>query len=123
MKKQKFIKLGIILLIAIVVSTSTYAFAAANTVPTSKAGAGSGAISGYAVSNVHYNLNTTNPSTIDSITFTLDSAPKAGSTIKIKLVSAGSTWYACTNVSTAVTCSSLSVSVVSVNTLEVVIAD
>ncbi|MFH2038076.1 MAG: hypothetical protein ABIJ65_01440 [Chloroflexota bacterium] len=123
MKKQKFIKLGIILLIAIVVSTSTYAFAAANTVPTSKAGAGSGAISGYTVSNVHYNLNATNPSTIDSITFTLDSAPKAGSTIKIKLVSAGSTWYVCTNISTAVTCSSLSVSVVSVNTLEVVIAD
>ncbi len=123
MKKQKFIKLAILLLIAIIVSASTYAFAAANTVPTSKAGGGSGAISGYVVSSVHYNLNASNPSTIDSIIFTLDTAPKAGSTIKIKLLAAGSTWYTCTNISTAVTCSSLSVSLLSVDSLEVVIAD
>ena len=82
--------------LVLVLAGATYAFAAANTVPASKAGDGSGAISGYVVSAIHYNLNAITPTNIDSVTFTLDSAPVAGSTIKIKLVAAGSTWYTCT---------------------------
>jgi hypothetical protein len=112
--------------LVLIMAGATYAFAAANTVPTSKAGDGSGGITGYTVSAIHYTLNGINPSTIDSVTFTLNSAPVAGSTIKIKLVAAGTTWYTCTNVTTAVTCNNgttLGASVTSADSLEVVIAD
>jgi len=108
--------------LVLVLAGATYAFAAANTVPGSKAGDGSGAISGYAVSAIHYTLNAANPATIDSVTFTLDTAPAGGSTIKIKLVAAGTTWYSCTNVTTAVTCATAGASVSSADTLQVVIA-
>jgi hypothetical protein len=112
--------------LVLILAGATYAFAAANTVPTSKAGDGSGVISGYAVSVIHYNLNATTPTTIDSVTFTLDTAPASGSTLKIKLVNAGTTWYTCTNVTTAVTCnngSTLAAPVSTADSLEVVIAN
>jgi hypothetical protein len=109
-----------------IISAAVYGFAAANTVPTSKAGDGAGVVSGYTVSNIHYNLNASNPRNIDSVTFNLDTAPVAGSTITIKLVSAGSTWYTCTNVAAAVTCnngSTLGASVLTADELRVVVAD
>jgi hypothetical protein len=81
------------LVVAGVLATATYAFTASNTVPASKAGDGSGAISGYTVSSVAYTLNATNPSNLDSVGFTLDAA---ASVVKIKLVASGSTWYSCT---------------------------
>ena len=112
--------------LVLVLAGATYAFAAANTVPGSKAGDGNGTITGYTVSTIHYIVNGTNPATIDSVTFTLNTAPVAGSTIKIKLVNAGSTWYSCTNVGAAVTCnngSTLGAPVSSADSLEVVIAD
>lgn len=90
------------------VVVNSFALTASNTVPASVAGAGSGAISGYAVSAVHYNVNATNPQNIDSVTFDVDVAPPAGATLKIKLVAAGSTYYSCTNVLTAVTCTTTS---------------
>jgi hypothetical protein len=108
--------------LVLILAGATYAFAAANTVPTSKAGDGSGGISGYTVSVIHYNLNATTPTNIDSVTFTLDTAPAAGSTIKIKLVSAGTTWYGCTNVTTAVTCTTAGATVSAADNLQVVIA-
>jgi hypothetical protein len=108
--------------LVLIMAGATYAFAAANTVPASKAGDGSGVISGYAVSAIHYNLNATTPTNIDSVTFTLDTAPVAGSTIKIKLVAAGTTWYTCTNVTTAVTCNTTGAPVSTADTLQVVIA-
>ena len=95
--------LGVALLGA-ALTAAGYAFAAANTVPASKAGDGAGAITGYAVSSVVYNLNAGDPRNIDSAAFSLDSAPPAGSTIRIKLVSGEATWYSCTNVAAAVTC-------------------
>jgi len=80
-------------------------------------------ITGYVVSSVKYNLNASNPSNIDSVTFTLDSAPVAGSTLKAQLAPAGS-WYSCTNVATAVTCAVTSpqATVVAATNLRVVIA-
>ena len=89
--------------LAVALTAGTYAYTASNTVGATQAGDGSGAITGFVVSSVKYNLNASNPSNIDSVTFTLDSTPVAGSTIKAQLASAGS-WYTCTNVSTAVTC-------------------
>ncbi len=93
--------------------------------PASKAGDGTGAISGYTVSNVNYNLNAANPSNIDSVTFHVDVAPSAGADMEIKLVAAGSTWYSCTNVTTALTCVTTSpqATVATADELRVVIAD
>ena len=56
-----------------------------------KAGAGSQAISGYDISNVHYDLNASDPQNIDSIDFELDGEPAASATIKYRL-SAGGAW-------------------------------
>lgn len=101
----------------------TYAMTAANTVPASQAGDGAGAVSGFVLSSVHYNLNATNPGDVDSVTFTLDSAPPAGSTLKAQLDPAGS-WYSCTNVGTAVTCDTTApqATVLAATQLRVVIA-
>ena len=119
-------RLMFVMIVLMALSAAVYGFAAANTVPASKAGSGAGAISGYTISAIKYNLNATNPNTIDSVTFTLSAAPTAGSTMKIKLVAAGATWYTCTNVTTAVTCNNgttLSAPVSTADQLDVVIAD
>jgi len=106
----RFIKPRVLLALGFgaIVAMTASGFAAANTVPTSKAGDGTGAISGYTVSTIKYNLNASDPRNIDSTTFNLDVAPPAGATMKIKLVAAGSTWYACTNVGVAITCNTTS---------------
>ena len=111
---------GAVAILAIIMA-ATYAFTAANTVPGSKAGDGSGAVTGYTVSTIHYNLNAANPGNIDSVTFTLDSAPVAGSVVKAQLAAAG-TWYNCSTVTTAATCTTTGASVVSATDLRVVIA-
>ena len=101
-----------------IVSVAAYAFAAANTVPATKAGAGSGAVSGYTVSAIVYNLNATDPSDLDSVDFTLSAA---ASTVKIKLVAAGSTWYDCTVVTgNNFTCDTTGTTVSSMDELNVV---
>jgi hypothetical protein len=111
-----------VLVITVGLVAGVYAFTAANTVPATKAGDGSGAITGYTVSNVHYVLNGSDVSKIDSVTFDVDTAPGSGATIKIQLVSAGS-WYSCTNISTAITCTTTSpqATVVPADQLRVVI--
>ena len=122
MFNKRSFRIFIIFIVVLAFATVAYASAAANTVNPSKAGDGSGAVSGYTVSAVHYNLNTTNPANIDSVTFNLDTAPAAGSTLKIKLVNAGTTWYTCTNVTTAVTCVTTGAPVSTADSLEVVVA-
>ena len=96
--------LVVLLFAALGLSGAGYAFAAANTVPATKAGDGSGAITGYTVSAVVYTLNNGSPQNIDQVAFNVDSIPPALSTIRLKLVSAGVTWYTCSNIGVAVTC-------------------
>ena len=48
-------------LVALIVAVSAYAFTDTNTVPPSSAGEGSGTISGFNVSAIHYTLDTANP--------------------------------------------------------------
>ncbi len=112
-----------VLALVIGLVVGTYAYTAANTVPATKAGDGSGAISGYVLSSIKYNLNGTSPQNIDSVTFNLDSTPATGSTIKAQLDAAG-TWYTCTNVVAAVTCTTTSpqATVAGATQLRVVIA-
>ena len=80
MKKQS--KLVLVVLLVMVLSAASYAFAATNTVPNSYAGDGKGAIAGYAVTNITYGLNGSNPSLIDSVSFTLD---QTADTVKAEL--------------------------------------
>jgi hypothetical protein len=98
----------------------SYAFTAANTVPNSLAGDGSGTVSGYTVSAIHYNLNASNPQNVDSVQFTVNTAPTAGSTEKIV---AGGNTYSCTNATTTVTCTTTGLTVASIVSLRVIIAD
>jgi hypothetical protein len=58
-----------LLVLAVVLSAATYGFAAANTVDETYAGEGSDDISGYAVSNVTYNLDPTNPNSFTNVSF------------------------------------------------------
>jgi len=80
------------LLAAVCVAVGAYAFTNSNTVPGTNAGSGSGAISGYTISNVQYTLNS-DPTKMDAVTLTLD---KAAGTVKVQVVTGGS-WYSCTN--------------------------
>jgi hypothetical protein len=84
---------------------AAYAFTAANTVPATNAGSGSGAISGYTVTNVSYTLNATTPTNLDQVAFTI--SPTTTATLKVQLAAAGS-WYSCTNSGGSVTCNTTS---------------
>ena len=119
-------KIFLVVLVAFAFASVATAYAAANTVPATNAGDGAGTISGYTISAVHYDLNATNPQNIDSVTFTVNTAIPSGSTVKIKLVSAGNDWYTCTGQgSTTITCITTSpqATVNTANSLRVVIAD
>jgi hypothetical protein len=86
-------RLAVILAAAAALAFAAYAFTASNTVPATKAGDGYGAISGYTVTNVAYQLET-DPQYIDSVSFTLGST--AG-TVKAKVVNASTTYANCAN--------------------------
>ena len=58
------------------------------------AGSGAGAISGYNVTAVKYNLDASNPAEIDSVQFTLDAS---ATTVRIKLDSGSTTYYPAAN--------------------------
>jgi hypothetical protein len=98
-------RLFVVTLAALLLAIGVYAYAAANTVPGSQAGAGSGAISGYTVSSIAYGLNATTPTNLDQVTFTI--APTTAGTVKVQLAGGGS-WYACSNSSGSVTCDTTS---------------
>lgn len=94
-------RLVVAVILAAALAIGTYAFTAANTVPATSAGSGSGVISGYTVSAVVYGLNATTPTNLDQVAFTI--SPVAATTVKIQLAAAGS-WYSCTNTAGSVTC-------------------
>lgn len=105
------------------IGVAGFAFTASNTVPDTKAGDGTGTVTGYVVSSVHYGLKASDPTKADSVTFNLDSTPVAGSTIKTKV---GGVWYACTNTAAAVTCDTTvgtQATVAPITSLQVVVAD
>ncbi len=81
-----------------------YAYTAANIVPASKAGDGTGAVTGYTISNIDYTLNGADPQLIDQVLFDVDVAPTAGSDIEVSLDDGSGVWYTCTFLVLAVTC-------------------
>jgi hypothetical protein len=95
----------VVTVLALAVACGVYAYAATNTVPSSSAGAGSNTISGYTVTSVAYTLDSTTPTNLNQVAFTI--APTAASTVKVQLASGGS-WYSCTNTAGSVTCNTTS---------------
>ncbi len=91
------LKVLLIAVIVIAIGGSAYAFAAANTVPDTTAGSGASTVSGYTVSNVVYDLDATDPTIVDAITFSI--SPDAGSekavAVFVQTDPAGS-WTSCT---------------------------
>ena len=108
-KKRSFVVL-VAIFIALAIGGGVYAFTASNTVPVTTVGTGAGAVSGYTVTNLHYTLNATTPTNIDSLSFTISPAvPSASSgkvTISAALSTGGPNTYTCTTDTTGgtVTC-------------------
>jgi len=101
-RRRRFV---IVALLAIAIGVAAFAYAATNTVPGSNAGAGSGTISGYTVTNVVYTLNSTTPTNLDQVAFSI--SPTTTSTLKVQLASGGS-WYTCSNAAGSATCNTTS---------------
>lgn len=120
MKKSH--RLSGIILIALILTVATFAFAAANTMPTTtSAGDGATTISGYTISNVDYVLNVADPSQIATVTFTI--APTDADSVQIQLITGGS-WYSCTNTAGSVSCTITGgVAALTADNLRVVAAD
>ena len=100
LKKLPLARFLVALVASGVIAGGAYAFTASNTVPTTNGGAGSGTVSGYTVSNIHYSLNSTNPTNIDSLTFSVSPViPNTGSgkvNVQAALTSGGPNTYSCT---------------------------
>ncbi len=107
--------------LALVVAAAAYGFTATNTVPTSYAGDGNATINGYTVSSIAYTLNSTDPTKVDKVAFTLSAA---ATSVKVKAVASGSTYQDCTVTGgTSVSCDWAAASeptVVSVDQLRVI---
>jgi hypothetical protein len=118
---KRLFKVLFIVIVAFVFATVATAYAAANTVPSSNAGDGSGTITGYVVSNIHYTLNSVNPSQVDSVAFTVAPAVTGG-TVEVMLN--GTTWNGCTigGGGTSITCNVTGISALSAANLRVVAA-
>ncbi len=101
-------------LAALAIGGGAYAFTASNTVPATTVGAGSGVVSGFTVTNLHYNLNATTPANIDSLTFTISPVVPSTSSGKVVIAAAlstgGPTNYTCTSdtAGSTVTCATVS---------------
>jgi hypothetical protein len=89
-------KVLLLVLVVIVIAGSAYAFAAQNTVADSAAGYKANVVPGYTVTNIVYDLDATDPTVVDTITF--DIAPTSGTVVaaivKVQTVDAGS-WTDC----------------------------
>ena len=112
------------LMLILILAAASYAFAAANVVPETGAGDGSGTISGYTVSNIHYNLNATNPANIDSVEFTLAPTAGAGAPASVQVqLNGGGTWFSCSLAAGTWTCNLSGVTALNATNLRVVAAE
>ena len=116
-------KVLFVIIVVVILSAATYAFAAENTVPDTKAGDGTGTVSGYTVTDVVYTLTATTPTTLDSVSFDLGAAAATGN-VKAQLVATTGTWYTCTQVgvTTVWTCDTTGLTASSIDQLRVVAA-
>jgi hypothetical protein len=90
-------KVVLFVLAILVIGGSAYAFAAQNTVADSAGGYKASVVPGYTVTNIVYDLDATDPTLVDEITF--DIAPSSGSSVAalVKVQTAdGGSWTDCT---------------------------
>jgi hypothetical protein len=92
----------LVIIMLLVLAAVAYGFAATNTVADSSAGDGAGDVSGYDVSSIHYELDTSDPTDIDAVEFTL-TGTTAPQTVYIQLDSY-SGWFTCTMSGSDATC-------------------
>jgi hypothetical protein len=113
-------------LVIFAVAGSAYAFAAQNTVEDSAAGYKANVVPGYTVTSIVYDLDATDPTLVDAITFSI--SPSSGSAaavlVKIQTETAGA-WTNCTLVAAVspamdVTCTFGSLAVEDVTALNIV---
>jgi hypothetical protein len=114
LKKLPYLRFIVAAVAALSIAGGAYAFTASNTVPTTTVGAGVGTVSGYTVTNLHYGLNTTTPTNIDSLAFTVSPViPSTGTgkvVVSAALTTGGPNSYTCTTntAGDTVTCSTTS---------------
>ena len=97
-------RLVLVALLAFVLGTTAFAYAANITFNGGTAGAageGTGTISGYVVSGVKYTLDNNDPANITGVEFALN--PDTATTVKAKITGMAS-WAACTDAGTTWTC-------------------
>jgi hypothetical protein len=87
-------KVLLAVLAVLVIAGGAYAFAAANTIPVTAGGYEASVVGGYVVTDVVYDLDATDPTLVDEITFTVTGAADAA-IVKLQTVTAG-TWKDCT---------------------------
>jgi hypothetical protein len=100
--------LGTAMVLVLLASGGTYALTSSNTFAgaTPKSGSGTGTISGFAVSNVHYKLDATNPTVYSAVTFDLDGT--AGDA-RAKVLGTATTFSTCSITNTVAESDSLTV--------------
>jgi len=100
-------RLVIAAVLAMAIAGGAYAFTAANVVPNTTVGAGSGTVSGFTVSALHYELDATTPTNIDSLTFTVSPVIPSASAGKVivqaTLSTGGPINYTCSTDATGAT--------------------
>lgn len=115
------LKVLLFVLAVLVIAGSAYAFAASNSIADSAAGYAGVTVPGYDVTNIVYDLDGTDPTIVDAITF--DIAPLSGSapavTVKIQTVNSGS-WTTCPVAAGTATCTFGSLPVANVTALNIV---
>ena len=118
-RARSFAVLALILILA----AAIYGFAAANIVPETGAGDGSGTVSGYTITNVNWVINSdSDPSDVDSVSFDVNATAGAGAASEVYIsLDGGTTWITtCTDAGATWTCTGLSDTVLSVTSLRVV---
>jgi hypothetical protein len=90
------IKVLLFVLALIVIAGSAYAFAATNTIADSAAGYKASAVPGYSVTSIVYDLDATDPTVIDAITFSITPLSGSAPAALVKLQTAdGGSWTNC----------------------------
>jgi hypothetical protein len=113
----------------IIIAGTVYGFAAANTVPDTNAGYAASVVSGYTVDSIVYDLDATDPTIVDAITFDINPSTGTNPALVVKLQTAtGGAWTSCTLADGTlpevhVTCTYGALTLASVTALNVVASD
>ncbi len=78
---------------AVAMASGAYAYTATNTVEESRAGDGEEVISGYDVTGIEYDLDSTDPATFELVRFTLDEPARS---VRAKVESGSTSYSTCT---------------------------